>query len=431
MDLKKILLIIRKDLRLTLQDRGTLLLMFVAPLVLSLIIGAAFSGFIGSNDVSISTIDVAIVNEDEGAQILFQRLSYGQILTDILVPGGENSLPADNQLYQLVRACVMTRDEATAQVDNGNVTAAILIPATFSASLNPLNPRPTGTEITVYRDPGAPLTGQIVSSIVRAIVTQIASGTVAIFAAGDVDPILKAQGQQITQDVVALLSGDNSPVKVENITVTGERVVTFDPLQYFPPAMLVFFLLFTTTNAAATIIEERENGTMQRMVISPTDQLSLLVGKLGGVFAIGCVQVVILIIMMAFIAPILGSPRSVWGTNIPAIALMVICTVFAATGVGALIVGFTRTSQQADTYGNALIALLGMVGGAFLDVSSIPVLRDLAKGTPNWWGTNGFSTLARTSDLNSVLPNITALIVIGVITFSIGALLVRRRLATG
>ena len=430
MDFRKILIIALRDVRITFADRNLLLIMIAAPLALTTIISAAFSGFTGGNDVPIQNIQAAVVNEDEGVSLFVQQVNFGDIITNILVPAEGQAPDPDNTLQKLITAKEMTRDEAIAAVNSGKIAAAIIIPKDFSAALNPVNDAPAETKITLYRDSGSPLTASIVASVTRSIVNGVVSGNIAIFAAGQVQPSLKLlNAQQIAQGVSE--QSGTPPIAVNEIMVDNSQTAqTFSPAQYFGPAMAVFFLTFTMSASAASIIEEQDAWTLQRMITTPTSPATVLAGKLFGTYLTGLFQLLVLIVLMAIIGPLFGNNVPVWGTNYLGVLLLAAITVAGATGLGSILAAVSRTAEQANVYGSAVLTLMGLLGGAFFDLSSIPGLGIVSRLTLNYWATNGFSTLARTNDIGAVLPNLLALVIYFVVGFGIAVVLFNRRLKT-
>ncbi|HJS30190.1 MAG TPA: hypothetical protein VJ768_11240, partial [Anaerolineales bacterium] len=65
--MRKILAIAWKEVYVHFTDRNLLLLTIITPLALSTIIGLAFSQ-VGSNDVPIEDIPVAVLNLDQGGE---------------------------------------------------------------------------------------------------------------------------------------------------------------------------------------------------------------------------------------------------------------------------------------------------------------------------------------------------------------------------
>src|SRR5262249_2357079 len=173
MDFKKLFTISLKDVRITFGDRNLLLIMILAPLALTMIIGAAFSRFTGNtNDLPVEKPNIGVVNEDAGTTIFLNNLNYGDIITNILVPadGKPSSVPLNSQK--------LGRAEAIAQVDKGKLDAAIIIPADFSSSLNPTRDKPAQTKITFYRNAGSSIGASIAASIVRNIIDGLISGNI-------------------------------------------------------------------------------------------------------------------------------------------------------------------------------------------------------------------------------------------------------------
>src|SRR4051794_30086562 len=115
MDLRKFFVIAFKDVRQLFADRAGLLTTFAAPLVLTFVIGAAFSGFSG-RDGPIKDIPVVVVNQDKGATFGPQPVNFGQNLLDALKSTGS-----------LLKADALTdENEAKALVRQGKASAAVL-----------------------------------------------------------------------------------------------------------------------------------------------------------------------------------------------------------------------------------------------------------------------------------------------------------------
>jgi ABC-2 type transport system permease protein len=438
MDFRKALIIARKDIRILYSDRNLMLILFAAPLALTLIIGAAFSGFGNSgSDTPISHIPVAVVNMDTGANIFTQKLNYGDIITQIIVPAPGMTPDPANTLQTLFDAKQMSSEaDARALVDQGKLTAAILIPANFSQSLNPVNAKIAPTTITVYRDAGASTTAGIVSIVIHSLVNTVVGSDIAIFTAKDVVTAGKASPALLSQLANVYTAADKQfreavPIKLINQTVgivKTSQPVSNNPLSYFAPAVAIFFVTFTAAGGATSLIDEKNTWTLQRMLTSPTSRATVLVGKLGGTYLNGLIQLTLLIIFTTLIGPILGDTGSVWGTNFVGLIVVMLASVAAATGLGMLIAGVARSAQQADVFGNALLIIMGLLGGAFFDITTLGgPFSFLSRLTLNYWGTSSFKTLAQGGDLRSVLPGIGVLLLMFVVFFSIGLALFSRR----
>lgn len=421
MDLRKLLLVTWKDLRIQYSDTAGLIINLAAPLIMTFLIAAAFSNLTGGS-APIRDIPVIIVNQDEGGG--FQ--DFGKILADNFLT------PPNSTLDDMINATAMTDVQAAkAEVRAGRAAAAVIIPANFSASLNPMAAGfgDTPISLTVYRDAGSPLSAEIMSSIVRSFVNSFASANIAGAAAGQASLVLIPQIGSIAQEV-AVKSQSEPPITIRAADAPPdseqESSTPFNLLQWFAPSMAVFFMTFNMGFGILSIMEERERWTLQRMLISPTARATVLAGKVGGTYVTGVVQLGILIIATTLIAPVMGIQGTVWGSNALGLVVFVLVSVAASLGVGTLLAGIAKDRQQAAVIINAALIVLGIIGGSFFVSAGGPPLGVASQLTPNYWATNGFFIMARTD----VLPiaNVLGLLGIFVVTFGIGLLLFSRRL---
>ncbi|MBE2195336.1 MAG: ABC transporter permease [Anaerolinea sp.] len=417
MNLKKVLLILRKDLDVLARDRSAFMIMIMTPLLITFVIAAAFAN-VSTGNAPIKGIRVAIVNQDAGS---FMG-NMGQILSDSL-------LKPEGELKEMLAAEALPDVEtARAAVREGKYAAAILIPPEFSERLNPISPRfgDDKIQIEVYRDTGSTIGSSIIAAIARQFANGFANSSIALAAGGKANPALFAQAQQIGQDVFQE-SQANPPFQITTIAGvqdTGASGVSL--ISFFAPSMAVFFLNFTMAFAIVGIMEERDQWTLQRMLMTPTPRSIVLSGKLAGAYVSGILQLVILMIATSLFGPLFGITKPVWGTNLPLLVIAVPVTVFAAIGVGAIIGGLAKNRQQAVVLANAILILMGIAGGSFFaTMDNRPMFGPLSYGTVNYWANNLFFGIAQ--DQTPML-SIGVLLAYGLITFVIGMILFNRKL---
>jgi ABC-2 type transport system permease protein len=424
MDFKKFLTIALKDIRVLFQDRATLMIILVAPFALTLVLGAAFGGISTGNDSPIKDIPVVVVNHDQGAMLATQALNFGERLADALQHVGG-----------LLRVEVLADEEqARARVRDGRAAAAVLIPADFSQALNPTNPAfgDARIKLTLFRDAGSAISADIVSAVVRQIVNGFTNADVAIYAAGkaNANPLfLITQASAVAQDVATRSQSGDAPITVTTAQTTpGQSGPGFNLLAFFAPSMAVFFLNFAMAFGVVTILEEKDNGTLQRLIVSPTRRMTILAGKLGGTYVSGVIQIFLLIVATSLVGPLLGSKTPIWGTNVPALVVLTLCVVAGALGLGTILAAVARTRQQASIYASAGLILMGIVGGSFFASGDRPPMGIASQLTVNYWATSAYARLSQTNDLMSVLPNMAALLAIFIVCFGAGVYLFNRRL---
>jgi ABC-2 type transport system permease protein len=202
--------------------------------------------------------------------------------------------------------------------------------------------------------------------------------------------------------------------------IEGADAVEFDLLSYFAPGIALMFLMYTVSYGGRSILAEREGGTLSRLMISPTQIVQVLGGKVLGIFFMGVAQVGILILASAIFFQVK------WGNPI-GIAVLILAAVFGATGWGMLITAFARTPTQVANTGTIVMLIFSILGGSFINLENFPpFIQTISKITPNAWGLDGFTTLALGGTLKNLAEPITALLIMGAILFGISVVLFNR-----
>ncbi len=443
--LRKIFVLAWRELYATYSDRNLILIMIATPLVLATIIGTAFNGFLvgGGGSAPIRDIPVIVVNLDQGVQANGTTINDGTIFVDQLVPKDEAAAKdPGNVLFQLTDARQMsTVEEARSAVDKGDAVAAIIVPAEFSRKLTYTlaHTKVEPTSVEVYASPASPLSASVIRSVAESISARIASGSVTIAATIDTlrdqfrqNPILLLQFSvesllnRFHPNFAPAFSADASPIQIARQTVAGEAV-GFNPLVYFGASLALFFMMFTAQNGAQGLLEERHDGTLQRLLVTPTPRLVILLGKLAGTFINCVVQLMLLFLCLTVVGSLLsGQIQFIWGTNLASIALVMLASSLAAAGLGTLVTSLVRSPEQANVVGSVVVMVMGVAGGTFFGVDGIPFLSSLSKLTINYWGREAFTQLSQNQ--TDIGLNLVVLVALGAAMFAIGLFLFNRRL---
>jgi ABC-2 type transport system permease protein len=197
----------------------------------------------------------------------------------------------------------------------------------------------------------------------------------------------------------------------------------FNLLNYFVPSMAIFFLMFTVFDGARSILQEERDGTLHRLMTTPTSRTEILLGKISGVFMTGMLQFAVLVAISGLVFDV------DWGNEPLGILLMVLATVAASTSLGAFVVAFARNNNQAGVIGTAITLIFAILGGNFIDFRAIPAwLTPVSRLTINRWALEGFTNLTLLGQsLSDVLPNILVLFGLGGVFFTLSLMLFNRR----
>ncbi len=408
----KLLIIGLKDVRLVFRDRAALILMLFAPFALTLGLGFVTGRFSGNSGSGLSDIPVVIVNLDQAQ------------LGDALVETFKSE-----DLSKLVEPTVADSPEAARRlIDEDKSAAAIIIPDGFTESIIPTaeNFSPDPLQIEVYTNPARPTSAGVIKAIVDEFISRVEegriSGVTSIMGIPDIETMPTTQVEALAQKMFAN-AGENtfsSAAITLNTDKQGADAVDFDPLAYMAPGMALMFLMYTVSYGGRSILVEKTQGTLPRLLVTPTTSTQILGGKVLGIFLTGFAQMGILILASAVLFQVK------WGNPLGIIALIA-AAVFGATGWGMLITALARSTGQVGAVGSAIMLIFGILGGSFINLEQMhPIVRAFSGITPNRWGLDGFTTLALGGTLADLGKPILALVVMGTVLFAVSTVIFGR-----
>lgn len=413
--MKKLFLIGIKDLKLIFRDRAALVFMLLAPFLLTLGMGFVTGRFSGSAR-GLSDIPVIIVNldQDQLGDALADVFS-SQDLADLMEPRASSDAEAARRL-----------------IDEDQAAAAVIIPEGFTRSIIPDEEtamdenyvQPAPVKIEVYANPSRPTSAGIVKAVVDEFIAYTEEGRMSRMTS--IAQLLRAgflDSQNAESEARALFETVD---ETESTAITlkknteGAAAVEFDLLSYFAPGMALMFLMYTVSYGGRSILAERSEGTLPRLLTSPTSMAQFLGGKVLGVFFTGIAQVGILIVASAvFFGVNWGDPLGVM--------VLILTAVFAATGWGMFITSFARTPGQVANIGSAVMLIFAILGGSFINLDQMPpFVQTISKITPNAWGMDGFITLALGGTIQNLGEPFMALVIMGLVLFGISVVLFSR-----
>jgi ABC-2 type transport system permease protein len=159
-------------------------------------------------------------------------------------------------------------------------------------------------------------------------------------------------------------------------------------IDYFAASMSVLFLNFGILGGVRALQEEKDSGALARLSAAPIHPLSVLVGKFGGLFLQGLVQMAL---MIAATSVLFGTK---WGAPVP-VAALVFSTVFMAVGMTSFFMTLGGTAERGALYAMLAIFVLAVVGGQFMPPQGLPEIFDtMQRLTPNGQAARAFVDIA-------------------------------------
>lgn len=350
-------LICVKDLRARLRDRSALLIGVVVPLGLAFIFNSIFSGISGSSDV----ISLGVVNADHG-------VASQQFTGHVLPAVGRSGLITIHTEPSLARARALAA--------NGTLAAVIVIPAGFSARVQANQP----ASMQVIGNVDAPISTQIARSIAESYAADLNRVRLSVATAAGTAPLSPAR----TQALAAQAAGTSAPVTVTDVSAQTREL---NQKSFFAAGMAVFFLFFTVQFGVTSLLEERNDGTLARLLAAPISRASILGAKLLTSFLLGVISMAVLVAATTLLF------GATWGNPV-GVTVLIVAAIMAATGIMALIATLARNAEQAANWQSVVAVILGLIGGTFFPVSQAPgVLSSITFVAPQAWFLRGLGDL--------------------------------------
>lgn len=165
---------------------------------------------------------------------------------------------------------------------------------------------------------------------------------------------------------------------------------------YFLPGVAVMILLFTAIFSTISIIEDRREGFLQGVMVSPIPRSSLVFGKLLG----GCILAVVQALLFVGIAPLLArmgfvAPLSMDLTGMQWLAASAWMAVvaFLLTALGYLIAWPMESTQGFHAIMSVFLMPMWLLSGAFFPVPAHGWLSWIMRANPLTYGLAGLRRL--------------------------------------
>ncbi len=377
----------KKDLILFLHDQRAVILTFLLPLILITLFAFAY-GSIGAYNGRSEPVKLLVADMDKtisSKEIIYKIDS----LEDIII---------------IVSDSIKSKE----LVIKGKNACALIIYKGFQDSLESGNSIPVELVYDRSREMEFGIIQQNLLSILM-------SSTGEIIAEKSIEKYLQYQFPAIdkgTMDnlVKTAIKKDNK-LSIKLTPIVGEKNDTKLGLIQAVAGTAILMLLFSVAGVGTSILEEKENGTINRLLYSPLKSSTILYSKMLFAFFISILQ---LTAMFLFAWLILNMDMNV---NIPGLVFMIIATSFAVSSLGIFLAAVAKTRQQAQNLSTIIILVMSAIGGSMIPLFIMPpILQKIALLSVNYWGIQGFYDLFwRVLPLEEILPKILILMGIGVV----------------
>ncbi|MGZ8599533.1 MAG: ABC transporter permease [Actinomycetota bacterium] len=386
--MRRALWIAAKDLRLRIRDRSAFVIGILVPFGLAGIFSLTLADVDEDSDFSVT---FAVVDLDGGD-----------------VASGFVSLIGSLDFVETRDADTVTQAERLAE--EGEIDAAFVLPDGLTSSAT----SGRGGELRLIVDPRSDIGGLVARSLAGSF-------------ARDLDAVQLAVATAIEsgaphEDAAALAARAESGPAVAVLDRDTAESRSLSTTTFFAIGMAVFFVFFTVEFGVRSLLDERQEGTLSRLLVAPLRPVWVVAGKVVAGFLVGLVS------MLALIAATSVFIGATWGDPV-GVAAMVLAGVASAVGLTGLVATLAKSPQQAAGYTLLVTVVLGLFGGTFFPLSQASFLGTLSLLAPQAWMMRGFLDLGAGGSVGEVLPSVGALLGFAVVTGAIAVMRSRSLIA--
>ena len=399
LNIRAALSVAAKDVKVFLKERGTLLYLFVVPMVFIL----GFSLVSGrERDLRPTAIVLPVVNLDAGSE-------SSAALIDALNGGGG----IECALYEEARAAAL--------LDRGKINRVLTIPANYGADLGAGRP----ITLRLVNGPDAsPSKSEAVHRVVAGVAADLSLRTQLLAAfqqMADMEAAASPDQQVFTGEIIVeQATGQVERAKTEPLLAVEERwpqhLLEEDPEAVSPlsvnvPGFAVLFIFLTAQTTAQSIYQEKKVGSLRRVLAAPISKATILAGKMAPNFLTGLAQTIVLFGAGATLSPLLGFGRMSLGSAPLALVLLCLLVLLCATCLGVLIAALARTEGQISGLSQVVLWGAGFAGIFLARLPGSSLLNQISRAIPHHWANVAFIDLfVRGAGLAEIAPSLLALL---------------------
>lgn len=333
--MKRFLRFVRKEFIHIFRDRLTLMLLLGLPVILVLAFGFALT-----SEVKVIHVAIATPSHSPVVERIYRHIDASASVGEVRL------VPVQADLDELLR--------------RGEVHAVVVLPGRLDEELL------AGTQPRIElrldaMDPNtsALIGGQIEGLLYEAIVEELSQYA----------------------PLIALQPAARSPFRVETSTTLLYNPEMRAPYYFVPSVMSLVLMIVCALMTSVSIVREKEYGSMEVLLTSPANPLTILLAKMVPYFVLSVVNVVTILLLSRFVlgVPIVGS--------VAAIFVVSLLFIVVSLMIGMLVSTVTDSQMVAMLIcGAGFLLPVTMLSGMFFPIDSMPrLLQYMAHAIPATW----------------------------------------------
>jgi ABC-type Na+ efflux pump permease subunit len=359
--------LVLKDLKLFFANKRTMVLTFAIPIVLITLFAFTFGGIEKKNTARPTTIIVADEDKTDASRNVILHL---------------DSLKEFEVILKSV-------DSAENLVKKGDEAAVLVFRKGFSDSLKAGNKPPIEFEYDAAKEAEVGiLQGALIGKLMSIIGEKsLAKKTITKF--DSENPNMDSATRAIIHSQISNNFSDGGSKKQSESFIKSTPIVAEEEnspgLIHAVAGTSIMMLLFSVVGLGASLLDEKQEGTLKKLLYSPLRPNSILFGK---ILYSNLISIIQLLVMFVFAKIVFGLDIL---PHLPSILLMIIATSYACSSFGVLLASFAKSRQQVQGLSTLIILVMSCIGGSMIPTFVMPAfMQKISFFSVNYWGIQGF-----------------------------------------
>ena len=318
-----------------------------------------------------------------------------------------------------VRPEVLSVDEAEEQFDSRRAIVMLVLPAGLDLD----SMQDESAQVDFRQQPNninATVAYRAVQTALRRVSSAVNAANIALEEAELRGTFESSEERQAYFNEALELAQSLQADAPERVTVvegnTPENIV-YDPRANQSAGQLITWVFIPLFGISALFAYERQEGTLRRILTTPTTKATFLLGTISGQVLMALVQMTLLVLFGIFA---LGLR---WG-NPFALFIILTCSALAAGAIGTAMGTFIKTEGQASGISIMAGMVMALMGGCWYPIELFPAtVQNIVKILPTTWAMQGMLDLVlRGRGLVDILPEAAVLLGFAAIFFGVGVM---------
>ena len=359
-----------KELKVLWLDREALVLLFAMPIFFILVMTFALEGVFQAGSKG-HPIEIVVVHKN-GGPIADRAIADLRRMEGFI-------------LIQTYDGMALTSEKAEQLIYKGAYPLALVFPEGYTEQVLKTTNDPEKEKVIVYLISDPAINFQLLATVKGAIQGAIER------------QVLLARFPQRLKERLGTFGGMEG--QLENLIGEHERSgVVF--IHTFPkgfnvarrptsteqnvPAYTIFGVFFIVLTLASSFLQEKKDGTFQRILTAPLSKAALLIGKLLPYYFVNLIQIGL---MFSIGVVVFGVKLG----DFAALAIISFALAAAANGLGLMVAALGKTEAQVNGLSVLLAITLSALGGMMVPTFIMPdLMKTLSLFTPQAWALAGY-----------------------------------------